>query len=296
MLDAVVWFFQNIAFAFYNFGYAITHPASWLDWSDKEAIMRFVYYGGSVEFFFVIFTFILIIAGIGFWRNGFMWGTVRVLEGFANTVGRFFAWAGLLMVLQQIIIVFIQRVFTRPDIVLGFGIPMQFDISWWAEELKFYNALVVCLCCTYTFVQGGHVRVDLIYSAVSFRTKRVIDMLGSLVFMMPMAILTWMYGWYFMWRHMIVPNPSASDTLERLVLKSRALRWNLETIGFSPNGFNAYFLFKILLVAFAGMVFIHAIAFFLRSYLEWKEGPESEGKYLDKDSLGEGEEAYEGTH
>ena len=296
MLDAVLWFFQNIGLAFYNFGYAITHPASWLDWSDKEAIMRFVYYGGSVEFFFVLFTFILILAGIGFWKNAFMWGCVRVMEGFANTVGRFFAWAGLLMVLQQIIIVFIQRVFTRPDIVLGFGIPLQFDISWWAEELKFYNALVVCLCATYTFVQGGHVRVDLVYSAVSYRTKRVIDMIGSLIFMLPTAVLIWMYGWYFMWRHMIVPNPSASDTLERLVLKARALRWNLETIGFSPNGFNAYFLFKILLVAFAAMVFIHAIAFFFRSYLEWKEGPESEGKYLDKDSLGEGEEAYEGTH
>ncbi len=296
MLDAILWFFQNIALAFYNFAYAITHPASWLDWSDKEAIMRFVYYGGSVELFFVIFTFVLILTGIGLWKNSFMWGCVRVLEGFANTVGRFFAWAGLIMVIQQIVIVFIQRIFTRPDIVFGFGIPVQFDISWWAEELKLYNALVVCLCATYTFVQGGHVRVDLIYSAVSFRTKRIIDMVGSILFMMPMAVLTWMYGWYFMWRHMIVPNPSASDALDKLLLKSRALRWNLETIGFSPNGFNAYFLFKILLVIFAGMVFIHAVAFFYRSYLEWKEGPESEGKYLDKDTLGEGEEAYEGTH
>ena len=70
-------------------------------------------------------------------------------------------------------------------------------------------------------------------------------------------------------------------------MKSRALRWNVETIGFSPNGFNAYFLFKVLLVAFAGMVFLQAVAFFYRSYLEWVEGPESEGKYLDKDKLGD---------
>ena len=296
MLDALVWFFQNIGLAIYNFFYAVTHPASWLDWSDKEAIMRFVYYGGSVEFFFVVFTAVLILTGIGLWKSSFMWGCVRVMEGFANTVGRFFAWAGLLMVLQQIIIVFIQRIFARPDIVLGFGIPFQKDISWWAEELKFYNALVVALCCTYTFVQGGHVRVDLIYSAVKFRTKKLIDMFGSVFFMLPVAVLTWMYAWYFMWRHLITPKPSASDTLDRLILKSRAVRWNVETIGFSPNGFNAYFLFKVLLVAFAGMVFIHSIAFFYRSYLEWKEGQGSEGKYLDKDTLGAGEEAYEGTH
>ena len=296
MLDAIVWFFKNIGLAFYNLGYAITHPQLWLDWSEKEAIMRFVYYGASIELFFVIFTLFLAVTAVGIWKRDFMWGCVRGLEGFANTVGRFFAWAGLLMVLQQVIIVFLQRIFARPDISIGFGIPLEMDISWWSEELKLYNAMVVALCCTYTFVQGGHVRVDLIYSAVRFRTKKVIDMVGSMLFMMPMAVLIWMYGWHFMWRHLITPKPSASDPLERLLLKSRALRWNVETIGFSPNGFNAYFLFKILLVAFAGMIFLHAIAFFYRSFLEWREGQASENRYLDKDSLGAGEEAYEGTH
>ncbi|MGB7241933.1 MAG: C4-dicarboxylate ABC transporter permease [Sulfitobacter sp.] len=296
IFDGLIWFFSNIGLSVYNIFYAVTHPGLWLDWSQKEALMRFVYYGGSVEFFFAIFTIFLILTAIGLWRNSVMWGYVRVLEGFANTVGRFFAWAGLLMVVQQIIIVFMQRIFTRPDISIGFGIPLSYDISWFAEELKLFNALVVCLCVTYTFVQGGHVRVDLLYAPAKFRTKKVIDMFGALFFMMPFAVLTWMYGWFFLWRHLIVPKPSASDTLERLLTKARALRWNVETIGFSPNGFTGYFLFKILLCAFCAMVFLHAIALFYRSFLEWKEGPDSEGKYLDKDSLGEGEEAFEGTH
>lgn len=296
MLEAAGWFFTNIAMAFYNFGYAVTHPGLWLDWSNKEAIMRFIYYGGSVEFFFVVFTFFLVLLIIGLLNRAFMWGCVRVMEGLANTLGRFAAWAGLLMVLQQIVIVFMQRIFAAAEISVGFGMAFTRDVSWWAEELKFYNAIVVCMCATYTFVQGGHVRVDLIYSAISYRAKRVIDMIGSALFMMPAAVLVWMYGWYFLWRHLVVPKPSASDTLERLLLKSRALRWNVETIGFSPNGFDGYFLFKILLVTFAGLVFIHGWAFLFRSYLEWKEGPQSEGRYLDKDTLGEGEEAYEGTH
>ncbi|MFT6023264.1 MAG: TRAP-type mannitol/chloroaromatic compound transport system permease small subunit [Ascidiaceihabitans sp.] len=301
--SGILWVLTELAMAFYNIAYAVTHPMLWLDWvfwtnstEDKLSLMRFVYYGGSVEFFFSIFLVFIIVTIIGMFRNNFLWGIVRGLEGFANMTGRLFAWAGLLMVLQQILIVFMQRIFTRPDISIGFGIPLQFDISWFAEELKLYNALVVCLCVTYAFVQGSHVRVDLVYSAVKFRTKKVIDMFGSLMFMMPMAVLTWLYGWYFLWRHLIVPNPSASDQLDRLLAKSRALRWNVETIGFSPNGFTGYFLFKILLVTFAGLVFIHAIAFFYRSFLEWKEGEESEGKYLDRDTLGEGEEAYEGTH
>ncbi|MBE0412821.1 TRAP transporter small permease subunit [Yoonia sp.] len=292
------WFFAHLIEAFYNLGYVILHPGQWLAWvpfinepmtdvAVKESLMRFIYYGASVELFFVVFAIFLIVSVIGFINNRFMWGCVRLLEGIANGIGRFFAWAGLLMVFQQIIIIFMQRVFVVSEISLGFGVAFTKDVSWWSEELKLYNAMIVTLCVTYTFVQGGHVRVDLVYSAVSYRTKRAIDMIGSLLFMVPAAILTWLYGWFFLWRHLVVPNPSASDTLERLLSKARALRWNIETIGFSPNGFNAYFLFKLLLVTFTALVLLQAVAFFYRSYLEFKEGPESEGKYLDKDRLGD---------
>ena len=296
VIDGLIWFFTNLGLAFYNFFYALANPGLWLDWSNGESLMRFIYYGASAELLFVLLAIFLVVTVVGFIKREFMWACVRGLEGFANGVGRFFAWAGLLMVLQQIIIVFMQRIFTRPDISFGFGIPLQYDISWFAEELKLYNALVVTLCVSYTMVQGGHVRVDLFYAGAKFRTKRVIDMLGALLFMIPFAVITWLYGWFFLWRHLVTPNPSASDRLELLLRKARLLRWNVETIGFSPNGFNAYFLFKVLLVLFCVMVILQAVAVFYRALLEFREGPESEGKYLDKDTLGEGEEAFEGTH
>jgi len=305
--DLIVWIIANILEAFYNIAYAITHPGDWLSWiphtnsafpddETKIALMRFIYYGGSVELFFAAMTIFMVLSAVAFTNRPLMWGIVRALEGFANGIGRPVAWAGLLMVLVQILIVFTQRVFAVSEISIGFGMAMTFDVSWWAESLKFYNAMIVCLCVTYTFVQGGHVRVDLVYSAVTHRTQRIIDMVGSMIFMVPATVVTWMYGWYFLWRHLVVPNPSASDTLDRLIAKSRALRWNVETISFSPNGFNAYFLFKILLVAFTFLVLLHAVAFFYRSYLELVEGEESAGKFVDRDSLGEGQEAYEGTH
>jgi len=295
--DWLSWTVIQSIMAFYNLGYAIINAGSWLDWltwenttEDKTSLMRFVYYGASTELFFVAFTTFMTIFIVGMFRNQFLWGVVRVLEGFANSIGRLAAWAGLLMVLQQVIIVLMQRIFTRPDISFGFGIPLQFDISWFAEELKLFNAMVVCLCLTYTFVQGGHVRVDLIYSAVSHRAKRVIDMVGSMIFMLPMAVLVWMYTWFFMWRSLIVPPVAPTDPIDRLELKARALRWNVETIGFSPNGFTGYFLFKILMIIMVGMIFIHAWAFLYRSYLEWKEGEDSAGKYLDKDVLDMGDD------
>lgn len=286
------WFFGNILEAFYNLFYVILNPESWLAWltglgsdAGKQSLMRFVYYGGSVEFFFVVFIIVLAVTIYGFMNRQFLWGVVRVLEAFGNSIGRVAAWAGLLMVLQQVVIVFMQRIFTKAELSFGAGDSISRDISWWSEELKLYNAIIVCLCCAYTFIQGGHVRVDLVYSAVKFRTKRIIDMIGSIIFVLPSAVLIWMYGWFFMWRHLITPKVNATDTVDQSLMKARAVRWNVETIGFSPNGFDAYFLFKVLIVAFAGMIFLQGLNFFYRSWLEFKEGPDSEGRYMDVDRI-----------
>lgn len=286
----LLWVFSNFLSAFPNVFAALTQPTLWLDWvswekttEDKQSLMRFIYYGASIELFFALSIILIFYTVIAVFYRPLMWKTVTSLETLANTTGRFFSWAGLTMVLIQIVIIFIQRIFAVSQITIGFGLAFSFDVSWWSESLKLYNAMIVGLCVTYTFVQGGHVRVDLVYSVVSYRTKRVIDMFGSIFFMLPAAILLWMYSWFFMWRHLIVPKPSASDTVEKLVMKARALRWNVETIGFSPNGFNAYFLFKMLILAYTGLIMIHAISFFYRSFLEWSEGEESEGKHLDLD-------------
>ena len=287
MIDGIVWVFTQLFWGFVNIFRALANPGAWLDWSeDKTALARFIYYGGSVEFFFSAIAFFVTLLAIGLVFRRFLWGVVRVLEGFANTVGRIFAWAGLIMVLQQVMIVFLQRIFRVSEIELGpFGMSFARDLSWWSEELKLYNAMIVALCCAYTFVQGGHVRVDLFYAGLGHRAKRFMDMLGSLFFILPAMTLTWMFGWYFMWRHLVTPKVSATDKLELLERKATLMKWNVETIGFSPNGFDAYFLFKILLVSFAGMMFVQGWAFFYRSLLEYLEGEDSAGRYLDKDVL-----------
>ena len=279
MIDFILWVLQNIALAPYNLFLAVTNPGAWLDWSNPEAVMRFIYYGASVELFFVVITTVIIITVLGMaWKRDILWWGVRILEGFGNTIGRIAAWAGLIMVIQQVMIVFLQRIFRVAEIQIGpLGAAFSQELSWWGEELKLYNAMIVCLCVSYTFVQGGHVRVDLVYSAVKFRTKKMIDMFGCVFFMLPAIVITYLYAWFFMWRHLMTPAVTATGDLDRMLRQSRIFRWNVETIGFSPNGFNAYFLFKILLVAFCVLVFIQAVAFFWRSYLEWREGEDSAG-------------------
>jgi hypothetical protein len=169
----------------------------------------------------------------------------------ANVIGRTAAWAGLLMVLIQVMIVFLQRIFRVAAIELGpLGTALTYDLSWWAEGLKFWNAMVVCLCVSYTFVQGGHVRVDLVYSAVKHRTKRVDRHVRLPVLHdadrrdhLPLRMVL----------HVAAPDDAVGDLHQRSrphAGQARIFRWNVETIGFSPNGFNAYFLFKVLIVLF----------------------------------------------
>ena len=283
LLSGVLWFFQGLLYSVVNLFNAISNPQLWLDWSDKKALMRFIYYGGSTELFFVFLLCFIIIVLAGLLSQRFLWGFVRVTEGISNSVGRLVAWAGLIMVIQQVLIVFLQRIFARPDIVIGFGIPIDYGVSWFAEELKIYNAAIICLCISYTFVQQGHVRVDLFYAPASFKKKKIIDMCGAAFFMIPMAVLMWMYTWFFMWRHLITPKVSASDKIELMLRKARVLKWNVETIGFSANGFTGYFLFKVLMVTMVAFIFLQAISFFCRSLAEYREGKDSEGKFLDLD-------------
>ncbi|MCY4541888.1 MAG: C4-dicarboxylate ABC transporter permease, partial [Rhodobacteraceae bacterium] len=102
-----------------NLGYTVLHPQQWLDWTDKTSLIRFIYYGGSAELLFILIETFILITVIGVWKRKFLWMVVRALEGFANGVGRVAAWAGLIMVLQQVIVVFLQRVFTVAQISVG---------------------------------------------------------------------------------------------------------------------------------------------------------------------------------
>ena len=286
MPDVILWPVRHLLDGLANLFYLLIKPGAWPDPSDGEGLVRIVYFGASLEFLFIIIDLALIILVIGLLKPGFLWLVVRGIEGLSNIVGRIAAWAVLVMVIQQIMIIALQRIFLVSEITVGpFGVVFTRDLSWFSEELKLYNAAIVTLCAGYTFVQGGHVRVDLVYASVSFRAKRLLDMFGSILFVMPFCGVVWLFGWFFLWRHLVTPKVSALDTLELLERKAQLLRWNGETIGFSPNGFDAYFLFKVLLVSFAGLMFLQGLGHFYRSLLEFREGEASADRYKDLDTV-----------
>jgi TRAP-type mannitol/chloroaromatic compound transport system permease small subunit len=65
----------------------------------------------------------------------------------------------------------------------------------WLEIQWYMFAAIVLFGASYTFKVNEHVRVDLVYSIVSDRTRLWIDLVGTIVFMLPgvimLAIMTW---------------------------------------------------------------------------------------------------------
>lgn len=75
-------------------------------------------------------------------------------------------------------------------VVLRYG----FNIGWIAmqESITYLHAAVFLLGSAFTYQQNGHVRVDVFYRRFSHKTQTIIDLVGALLFMLPVALyITW---------------------------------------------------------------------------------------------------------
>ncbi|HZS63488.1 MAG TPA: TRAP transporter small permease subunit [Xanthobacteraceae bacterium] len=65
----------------------------------------------------------------------------------------------------------------------------------WLEVQWYMFAAIVLLGAPYTLYRNEHVRVDLLYSLSSTRTRLWIDLLGGLFFLLPMCVILIYFTW-----------------------------------------------------------------------------------------------------
>ena len=65
----------------------------------------------------------------------------------------------------------------------------------WLEIQWYLFSLVFLLGAGYTLKHNGHVRIDVLYGRFSPRTKAWVDLVGSLLFLLPTAVLIGWLGW-----------------------------------------------------------------------------------------------------
>ncbi len=108
------------------------------------------------------------------------------LERFSELTGSAIAWLTVLMVLGTFVIVVLRYVF---------------DLGWIAmqESIVWMHAAVFMLGASYTLKQNEHVRVDIFYRRMSPDRRALVDVAGTVVFLLPLAVFIAVSSWDYVY-------------------------------------------------------------------------------------------------
>lgn len=260
----------NFVMGFVNLLIMPWHIFKWLNLDTLKEKMNVILLAGmSREFFFVVLALVLVLIAAGIYNRKFLRGTVLTLEGFNGKIGRMSAWFALLMMMQQVLIIAMGQIFRGNELTFSiFGIQLvSEELQWLSGQLKFYNAMLITVASAYTFIEGGHVRVDLVYAAVRKRTQKWIDLIGTLIFFIPSTVMLWWFAWPIAANSMLRARPMNIWSTKS---SFRSFKW--ESSGTAE--FTWVWTFKFMVVVFAGLMFICAIGFLLRNILALLERDE----------------------
>ena len=106
----------------------------------------------------------------------------RLIDRLNERIGQAFYWLVLVTVLISAANAIVRKVFNYSSNGL-------LEIQWY-----FFSAIFLFLA-GYTLLRNEHVRIDVISSRLSKRAQTWIDILGTLFFLLPMAILLMWLSW-----------------------------------------------------------------------------------------------------
>lgn len=262
-MEAIGTFLLNFLMGFANLAMLPVHIYNWATLETLKAKMNVLtLIGMSHEFFFMVLALVIVLIGIGIYKRRFLYGMVHGLENFNGKIGKAAAWFALLMVIQQVIIISVGQVFRGNEIVfspLGINLISE-ELQWLSGQLKFYNTILIACASAYTFIEGGHVRVDLVYASCKTRTKQWTDLIGTLLFFIPSTVMLWWFAWPIAMNAIFAQKP--------LNIWSDSSRWRnfrFETSGTAE--FSWVWVFKFMVLLFAALMFICAITFLMRNIL-----------------------------
>jgi TRAP-type mannitol/chloroaromatic compound transport system permease small subunit len=102
------------------------------------------------------------------------------IDRLTRAVGRAAAWLAAAIVLMQFALVVARYVFS-------------FGSIWLTQSVIYGHAMLIMLAAAWTLAAGGHVRVDVFYAHASARAQAMVDLIGSLLLLLPFALtLLWL--------------------------------------------------------------------------------------------------------
>lgn len=151
-----------------------------------------------------------------------------LLDGINEWTGRAVSWLSLLMVLVTFAVVVLRYVF---------------DLGWiWLQEsVTFMHGALFLIGAAYTLKHEGHVRVDIFYQRFSPRHQAWVDLLGSLLLLVPVCLFIFSVSWDY-------------------VVQS----WSLHEGSREAGGLDGVYLFKSLILVMAGLLLLQGLSIVIR--------------------------------
>ncbi len=160
-----------------------------------------------------------------------LYNIARAIDALNTRIGRVVAWSVLIMVLVQFAVVVLRYVFAFSNSALS-------EVVWYLHGILFM------IGAGYTLLNDGHVRVDIFYREASLRRKAWVDLIGSIVFLIPLCILTVWLSWGYVLNSWIVLEGSTE-----------------------LSGLPIVFLYKTVIWVFAGLVGLQALSTAIKAFL-----------------------------
>lgn len=139
-------------------------------------------------------------------------------------IGNMASWLSLALVIAVFTVVILRYVFNYGNIAL--------------QEVSMYlMAMLFLLSCASTYIQNGHVRVDLFYKDRSKKQQALTDLLGTLFLMLPTLFTIFYYSVSYV-----------------------ARSWSVMEGSQEAGGLNLVYLLKTLIPVFTFLLFLQSIA------------------------------------
>lgn len=106
----------------------------------------------------------------------------RAIDALNEHIGRWVAWLVLVTTLVSATNALVRY-------TLGVSSNAWLELQW------YLFAAIFLLAAGYTLKHNGHVRIDIIYGRLSLRAQAWIDLLGAVLFLMPVCVLLVWFSW-----------------------------------------------------------------------------------------------------
>ena len=151
------------------------------------------------------------------------------IDAFNRSVGKLVAWSAFAMVVIQFAIVVVSYVFSAGSI-------------WYQESVIYLHAALFLLAAAYTLQEDGHVRVDVFFRGASKQRQAMTDLLGHILFLLPVMALILYVSYPYVQRAWAVFEGSKET-----------------------SGIQAVYLLKSLIIAFAVMLALQGLSGIIKS-------------------------------